>query len=295
MRRRRRILLVGSGDIALRVARLLRNNYRLFGTVRRPERHAILHAAGVTPLAADLDRRRGLGRLVGTSHVVLHLAPPQEQGEMDTRTRHLLAALSQGARPSHFVYVSTSGVYGDCGGAHVAETRPLHPATARARRRADAERQIRAWAARNGVRACILRVPGIYAADRLPLERLRAGTAAIIRDEDSHTNHVHADDLARIIAAALRYGAANRVYHASDDSDMKMGDYFDAVADAYGLPHPPRLPRAQVQAAVSPALWSFMNESRRLDNTRMKRELKTRLRYPTVMDGLKAAMLPVRE
>jgi nucleoside-diphosphate-sugar epimerase len=295
MRRRRRILLVGSGDIALRAAQLLKHNYRLLGTARRPDRHAPLRTAGITPLFADLDRRRGLRRLGGMSPVVLHLAPPQEQGETDTRTRHLLAALSQGARPTHFVYISTSGVYGDCGSAHVAETRPPHPATARAQRRTDAERQIRTWAARNGVRACILRVPGIYAANRLPLERLRAGTPAILPGEDSHTNHIHADDLARAVVAALRFGAANRIYHASDDSDMKMGDYFDAVADACGLPPPPRLPRAQVQAAVSAALWSFMNESRRLDNTRMKRELKVRLRYPTVKDGLRAATAPARK
>ncbi|HKB58814.1 MAG TPA: NAD-dependent epimerase/dehydratase family protein [Gallionellaceae bacterium] len=295
MRRRQTILMVGSGDIALRVARLLKSNYRMLGTARRPERHVALHAAGITPLSADLDRRHALRRLAGMSQVVLHLAPPQEQGDTDTRTRHLLAALSAGTRPAHLVYISTSGVYGDCGGAHVTEARPLHPATARARRRADAERRIRIWAARNGVRASILRVPGIYAADRLPLERLRAGTPAILPGEDSHTNHIHADDLARVVVAALRRGRANRIYHASDDSDLKMGDYFDAVADAYGLPHPPRLLRAQVQAAVSPALWSFMNESRRLDNTRMKRELKVRLRYPTVMDGLRAAVPPAQE
>ena len=295
MRRRRKVLLVGSGDIALRIAALLKDNYRLLGTARRPERHAVLNAAGITPLPADLDRRRSLRRLAGMSGIVLHLAPPQEQGETDTRTRRLLAALSQGTRPARFVYISTSGVYGDCGGADVAETRPLHSATGRARRRADAERQIRTWAARNGVRASILRVPGIYAADRLPLERLRGGTPAITADEDSHTNHIHADDLARLLLAALRRGRANRIYHASDDSDMKMGDYFDAVADACGLPRPPRLPRAQVQAAVSPGLWSFMSESRRLNNARMKRELKSRLRYPTVMHGLRAATAPARK
>jgi nucleoside-diphosphate-sugar epimerase len=287
--RRRRTLLVGCGDVALRVARLLAPRYGLLGAARRRVRFSALHEAGIIPLPADLDQGRSLGRLAGIAHAVLHFAPPAEQGDADARTRHLLAALSQGTRPAHLIYISTSGVYGDCGGARVTESRPLHPDTARAKRRADAERQIRRWAGRNGVRASILRVPGIYAADRLPLDRLRAGTPAIASDEDGYTNHIHADDLARIVVAAMRRGRPNRVYHACDDSALKMGDYFDAVADAFGLSRPPRLPRAQVQAAVSPALWSFMNESRRLDTTRMKRELKIRLTYPTVADGLRAA------
>ena len=200
----------------------------------------------------------------------------------DPRTRNLLAILSQGTLPKHFVYISTSGVYGDCGGAIISETHPLNAQTARAQRRIDAEQQIRSWATRNRVHASILRVPGIYAANRLPLDRLRAGTPAIVQEEDSYTNHIHADDLARIVVAALQNAKPNRLYHASDDSQLKMGDYFDAVADAHDLPRPPRLPRAEVERTVSPVLWSFMNESRRLINTRMKRELKVELLHPTV-------------
>jgi nucleoside-diphosphate-sugar epimerase len=150
----------------------------------------------------------------------------------------------------------------------------------------DAERQIRNWAKRNGVTASILRVPGIYAKDRLPLERLRAGMASIVAEEDGYTNHIHADDLARILVAAVRHGRPNRVYHASDDSGMKMGDYFDAVADAYGLPRPQRIARAEAQRVLPESLLSFMNESRRLTNERMKRELKVKLRYPKVADLL---------
>ena len=177
--------------------------------------------------------------------------------------------LCQGA----FIYISTSGVYGDCGGARVSEVHRLNPQSSRALRRVDAELQIRQWAKRNGVSASILRVPGIYAKDRLPLERLRTGMPAITAAEDGYTNHIHADDLAHIIVAALRCGKPNRVYHASDDGETKMGDYFDAVADAYGLPHPPRITRAEAQRVLPQSLLSFMNESRRLLNERMKREL----------------------
>ena len=281
-----KLLIIGCGDIALRVAPLLQARYRLFGLVRRPERFAGLRAAGITPLPGNLDERASLARIAGLADAVLHFAPPPNNSTADIRTRHLLAALSQGKLPARLIYISTSGVYGDCGGAWVNETRPLHPQTARAQCRADAEQQIRNWAGRNQVNAAILRVPGIYAADRLPLERLRANTPAIAASEDSYTNHIHADDLARIAAAALRYGRPNRVYHASDDSEMKMGEYFDAVADAHGLPRPQRLPRAEIERSVPPALWSFMNESRRLTNQRMKRELRVRLRYPAVADAL---------
>ena len=305
----RRILIVGCGDIAMRVAHLLHKNndgrYRLFGLVRNATRFDELRALGIIPVLGDLDNAKSLRRLAGLADAVLHFAPPptlsipsptggglgrgaEEKGGInsDTRTRNLLAILSQGILPSRLVYISTSGVYGDCGGAIISETHPLNAQTARAQRRVDAEQQIRSWATRNRVHASILRVPGIYAANRLPLDRLRASTPAIVQEQDSYTNHIHADDLARIVIAALHNAKPNRIYHASDDSELKMGDYFDAVADAYHLPRPPRLSRAEVERAVSPVLWSFMNESRRLTNTRMKRELKVELNYPAVANGL---------
>jgi nucleoside-diphosphate-sugar epimerase len=182
------------------------------------------------------------------------------------------------------VYISTSGVYGDCEGRLIDETQVLNPQTGRAIRRVDAERQLRSWGLRTGVSVSILRVPGIYAGDRVPLARLRAGTPTLARDEDSFTNHIHADDLARIVLAALRLARPGRVYHACDDSHLKMGEYFDLIADWFGLPRPPRIPRAQAEEQISPGMLSFMRESRRLTNTRLKHELHVALRYPTVRD-----------
>ena len=179
-------------------------------------------------------------------------------------------------------------MYGDCGGALVAETRPTRPQTDRARRRADAEETLRAWGARNGVAVTILRVPGIYADDRLPIERLTRGTPALTADEDSYVNHIHADDLAQATLAALRRGQPNRSYNAVDDAPVKMGDYFDLVAERVGLPRPPRITRDEARRVISPQLFSFMNESRRLVNTRLKRELRVALRYPSVRDGVPA-------
>ncbi len=281
-----RVLIIGCGDIAMRVAPLLRPRYRLYGLVRKPTRHQALRDAGIIPLPGDLDDARSLRRLAGLAHVVLHFAPPANAGIKDLRTRNLLATLSRGLLPRRLIYISTSGVYGDCNGALVSEIDAAHPQSLRAQRRLDAENQIRNWVKRKKVHASILRVPGIYAADRLPLDRLRAGIPAIVADEDSYTNHIHADDLASIVVRCLRHAGPNRIYNASDDSALKMGEYFDAVADAFDLPHPRRLPRLEVERVVSPSLWSFMQESRRLTNERIKRELKVILRYPLAVDAL---------
>ncbi|MDI3515251.1 MAG: hypothetical protein PWP40_2480 [Rhodocyclaceae bacterium] len=285
-----RILIVGSGDVALRALPWLTRRFRVYALVRHAESAAALRAAGAVPLVGDLDDRRSLMRLAGVADAVLHFAPPPASGEGDPRTKRLLAALGSGkSLPHGVIYISTTGVYGDCGGARVDETRPCNAQTARGRRRVDAERRLRAFCRRSRVRVALLRAPGIYAADRLPLDRLQRGDPVLRADEDVHTNHIHADDLARIACLALFRAPAARAYNASDDSGMKMGDYFDAVADAFALPRPPRLSRAEIATRLSPLTLSFMGESRRLDNRRLKRELRLRLRYPTVADGLRAA------
>ncbi|MGN2392982.1 NAD-dependent epimerase/dehydratase family protein [Pelomicrobium sp. G1] len=285
----RRLIIVGCGDVGLRLAARLSGRYRLLALTHSPARHALLRARGVAPLPGDLDRAASLARLGGVAHALVHLAPPPGQGARDTRTMHLLAALGKrGMLPQTLVYISTSGVYGDCGGALVPETRPVNPATARARRRVDAEERLRAFGRRHGVRVVILRVPGIYSGKRLPLERLRARTPALVPEEDSYSNHIHADDLAAAVAAALARGRPGRVYNVSDDSELRMGDYFDRVADRRGLARPPRIRRGEAPGRIPETLLSFMNESRRLVNARMKRELRLKLRYPTVDQGLEA-------
>lgn len=283
------LLIIGCGDIALRTLPRLQGRYRIYALLRDPAKADGLRKLGVTPILGDLDDRHSLTRIAGLADIVLHFAPPERQGRFDTRTRNLLSALSTRLLPTRLIYISTSGVYGDCGGDIVSETRPVNPQSDRARLRVSAERQIRTWATRNHVNANILRVPGIIAEDRLPVDRIKAGTPAIVVSDDGYSNHIHADDLARVVIHALRYAKPNRVYHTVDDDEMKMGNYFDAVADAFQLPRPPRLSRAEVQRAVSPMMWSFMNESRRLTNTRMKRELNVRLRYPTVGETLRTA------
>ncbi|MYM65553.1 sugar nucleotide-binding protein [Pseudoduganella sp. FT55W] len=281
--RRPRVLIVGCGDVGMRLLPLLTPHFRVFATTSQPERRAELRAAGAVPLVANLDDPASLRRLAGLAPWVVHLAPPPAEGVLDSRTRNLTAILPEQGR---LVYISTTGVYGDCGGALFDESRPVAPRNARALRRVDAERTLRRWAQRSGAALSVLRVPGIYAGDRLPIKRLQQGTPALIEADDVYTNHIHADDLAAIIVRALLCALPNRTYHAVDDSEMKMAEYFDAVADAFQLPRPPRLPRAELQQVVTPALLSFMSESRRLKNGRIKRELGVRLRYPTVAVAL---------
>jgi nucleoside-diphosphate-sugar epimerase len=287
--RRQRLLIVGCGDVGLRVARLLSGRMRVIALTSSPGRIAELRHASVRPLQGDLDRRATLSRLSGIADRVLHLAPPPTQGNTDPRTANLLRALAARSPPQCIVYGSTSGVYGDCGGARIDETRATSPLSARARRRVDAERWLRAFGRRGTSRVNILRIPGIYALDRAggdPRDRLRRGDPLLLPDDDVYTNHIHADDLARACVAALFRGAPQRVYHTSDDTQLRMGEHFDRVAELAGLPKPPRISRAAAAAQMSPMQMSFMSESRRLSNHRLKQELKLRLRYPTVEAAL---------
>lgn len=272
------------------MVRALRGRWRIYALTHSENRHALLRAEGIVPVAGDLDRPETLDRLAGLAQDVVHFAPPPGLGTRDTRTANLVRALAKGGSlPQRMVYISTSGVYGDCGGAVVDETRRAKPSSDRARRRLDAERQLRAWGAETGVHVSILRVPGIYAAERLPLARLKAGIPALEPAQDPYTNHIHADDLARTVMAALSRGRGGRAYNASDDSWMKMGDYFDLIADQFGLPHPPRISREAAEREMPENTLSFMRESRRLANHRLKKELRVRLRYPSVAQGVVAA------
>ncbi len=287
-----RVLLVGCGDIALRAASLLRGRARVYGLTRRLDDVPKLRAQGIVPIVADLDDHAALRRLNAAPFAVLHCAPPPSDGRDDPRTQKLIAALTNAAIiPQRFVYISTSGVYGDCAGARVDETRARRAQTPRARRRVAAEDRLREWAARRGVRLSVLRAPGIYAESRLPLERIRQGTPVLVPEDDVYTNHIHADDLARAAVAAIFHGLPNRAYNVSDDAQLKMGGWFDTVADAFHLQRPPRVTWEEAEQRIAPMLLSFMSESRRLVNDRMKRELRVRLIYPTP-DVLLAAVAP---
>ncbi len=268
----KRLLIAGYGDIARRAAPLLGSAFEL---------RVLSRTNGF-----DLDRPESLAALEPVD-AVLHCVPPPPSGAADTRTANLLIALeTRRILPTRFVYISTSGVYGDCGGALVDEARAVNPQSDRARRRVDAEAKLAVWCSSHAMKLVVLRAPGIYAANRLPLARLRAGTPVLRNADDVYTNHIHAEDLAAICARALEADVPAGIYNASDDTRLRMGEWFDLVADRAGLPRPPRIARAEAAGRMPAELLSFMNESRRLDNTRLKRILGARLRYPTVREGL---------
>ena len=281
------ILIIGCGDIGLRVAKQLSRSHRVFALTSQQNRFQELRAVGAIPILGNLDHPESLWRLSGLAQTVIHLAPPQNGGNRDCRTRNLLRILAQGTNAvRRLIYISTTGVYGDHRGGKVSEATPVSPQSERAQRRVDAERILRLWAPAHGVALTILRVPGIYAADRLPIERLQAKTPALLPEEDAYSNHIHSDDLARLVCAAVYHGKPQRIINACDGGETKMGDYFDEVADTFGLERPARLPGGELQKIVSPMLWSFMRESRRVTNQRLP-ELKTPLRYPSVEHFLK--------
>ncbi|MBL8448137.1 MAG: NAD-dependent epimerase/dehydratase family protein [Zoogloeaceae bacterium] len=283
------VLIVGCGDVARRMIPWLVRRFRVFALIRREQDRAQLRAMGVCPLIGDLDDRRSLRRLAGLADYVIHAAPPAANGLFDLRTRHLIAALRCGkSLPQAMTYIGTTGVYGDHSGRWLDESQPVAPTTPRAVRRVDAERVLRGLARECGVRVAILRAPGIYAADRLPTERLRRADPVLVPDEDVFTNHIHAEDLARLTCLALFRGRAGRCYNAVDSSALPMGAYFDLVADTLGMPRPPRVSRVEIASRLSPMALSFLGESRRIRNRRIHDELRHRLIFPTIADGLRA-------
>ena len=294
--RRERVLIIGCGDVGQRAARVLGSASRVLALTSNAERVPALRAQGITPLRGNLDDPQSLRRLAGLATRVLHLAPPPSgdlvDWRLDPRTRALTRALVQRSLPSALVYGSTSGVYGDCQGRWVDESTPAKPLTPRAWRRVDAEAAVHWLGRATGVRTTALRIPGIYASDReggTPRERLQRGTPVLRAEDDVFTNHIHADDLARACVLALWRGRPQRNVNVVDDTELKMGDYFDLAADLYGLPRPPRVARDAAGDQLPLMLLSFMSESRRLRNQRMKLELGLRLHYPTVAQGLAAS------
>lgn len=279
--------------MGLRAAKALPARLKVMALTSSPSKVASFRSQGITPLQGNLDDGATLRRLSSLASRVIHLAPPANEvadAHLDERTLRLLRALRLRGLPQSFVYGSTSGVYGHCNGDFVPETRHVKPANARAYRRVDAEDTVRFFGRSSSVPVHILRIPGIYAPDReggTPRVRLLKGTPMLVAEDDVYTSHIHADDLARACLAAMWRGKPQRITNVNDDTQLKMGDYFDLAADIYGLPRPPRLSRGAAQQQLPAMMLSFMGESRRLDNRRLKKELRLRLQHPTVNTGLK--------
>jgi nucleoside-diphosphate-sugar epimerase len=281
------VLIIGCGDVGRRVAALLQAA-RLTPTciVRSNESEAALLAAGFDARCVDLDAAVSSSPLASGFPEIYYFAPPPPAGDTDPRMAGFLRGLSGDRPPRRIVYISTSAVYGDCQGAWITEEQPLVPATARGRRRLDAERQLMAWCGKHGCEWTLLRVPGIYGPGKLPLARLREGLPVLREADAPYTNRIHVDDLAAICVAAMSSRNSNTVYNVSDGHPSNMTDYFLRVADAAGLPRPPEVSREEAQRVLSPGMLSFLNDSRRMDNTRLLEELEISLQYSDLDAGL---------
>lgn len=291
--RRLRIALIGFGDVAHRLLSQRQATQgasggpRFFAIGRNPKLGAIsAHGNTIQALNWNLDQPDKSRRTARISNAAVILVPPSEAHPFrDLRMQRFAAMLRASGRRMPLVYISTTGVYGDTQGGVVTEVSPCNARQPRSRRRVNAEQLLRPLG------ACVLRAPGIYAQDRLPTARLAARQPALRAEDDVYTNHIHAEDLARLSWVALFRGRPGRVINAVDETGMKMGDYFDAVADATGLPRPPRISRQEMLALgasgqINPMMMSFLSESRKVRTQRIKTELVDRLRYPTVHDAL---------
>lgn len=287
------IFIFGCGDLGSRVARLCQDRaVQVIGIVRTAASLARLQEAAIEGIGVDLDEGRlaYLPSLTGAG--VYYFVPPPAHGVSDPRLDRLLRHLGE-APPRKILYVSTSGVYGDCGGAWIDEDQPARPATDRARRRLWAERRLRAFGAAAGTQVVIVRVPGIYGPGRLPLDRLRRGEPVLLESECPYTNRIHVDDLAQVCLAAMERANDGATYNAADGHPGTMTSYFNAIADLFGLPRPPQISMVEARRRLSPGMLSYLGESRRICNRRMLRELGVELRYPDLSHGL-ASCLPPR-
>lgn len=278
-------LIIGCGDIGRRVAALcMKQGQSVHALVRSTASAATLSAQGIKPDIGDLDDATTLPSLSSGQAMLYYFAPPPAQGVDDPRMAGLLNHLSGASPPRKIVYISTSGVYGDCKGAWVSEDTPPHPGTDRARRRLAAEQLLHDYEQTTGVPVVILRVGGIYGPGRLPIERLRQGTPVLREQDCGYTNRIHADDLAVICIAAAERG--HGVYNVCDGHPSTMTDYFNQVADRYGLPRPPQIGMSDAKTRLSAEMLSYLEESRRMDNRKLTEELRVVLRYPALKEGL---------
>jgi nucleoside-diphosphate-sugar epimerase len=286
------VFIVGCGYVGRRVAERERaRGAAVRALAPRQAGVAALTALGIEAVRGDLDDGQSLARVDFHGQRLYYFAPPPARGTRDPRMRAFVAAAER-ATPRQIVYISTTGVYGDCGGDWVTEDRPVNPGADRACRRLDAEAMLGNLAARTGTPVVILRVPAIYGPGRIPLERLRQGLPLLHSAEAPWSNRIHVDDLVTTCLAAMDRGAAGAVYNVSDGHPTTMTDYVNRVADAIGLPRPRCISRAEAQTALDAGMLSYLAESKRIDNTRLRAELRVALRYPTLEEGLAACLAP---
>ncbi|AJE04926.1 SDR family oxidoreductase [Geobacter pickeringii] len=291
-----RVFIIGCGDIGRKVARLAMDQGGTVTALARSEESAAhLRGLGIATVEGTLDDPETLVDLPTGGGVLFYFAPPPGGGNIDPRVRNFCAAVAPGNEPRKVVYISTSGVYGDCGDEPVTEETPANPQTARGKRRLDAETVLRTWGEERGVAVVVLRVTGIYGPGRLPLQHLASGQPVLRESEARFTNRIHSEDLARVCIAAAERGEGGDIYNVSDGHPGTMTEYFNVCADALGFPRPRQVTLEEARQVMTPLMLSYVTESRRMDNRRMREKLGVTLRYPTLEEGVRASVAPAGE
>jgi NAD dependent epimerase/dehydratase family enzyme len=286
-----KLFIAGCGDIGIRTARLaLAEGIAVTAMSRSGERAATLTGNGAEVITGNLDVPESLPLLTTAGAALIYFVPPPGGGVVDSRVSTFLSAIPPGAEPLRIVYVSTTAVYGACGAELIDETREPAPANHTGRRRYDAEQQFALWAAARQVPLIILRVSGIYGPGRIPMQRILDREPLLSESEAGYTNRIHADDLAQVCLAALKLGEDGDIFNVSDGESSRMTDYFNTITDLMNLPRLPQVSLAEARTALSPLMYSYMTESRRIDNRKMLAKLKIKLQYPTMRDGLQASL-----
>lgn len=290
----KKIFIVGCGYIGERIARA----YSATGDdvtcmVRSPEHGAQLQSAGFTTLISGLDDKSAIAPLDLTGRVLFYLVPPPGGGIIDSRARNFIDIALQSASPDKIVYMSATSVYGEIDGRVVTEETVPHPDSAMGKRRLDAETAFRDYGKAAGVPVVVLRVSGIYGPGRLPLMQISQGHPLLNEDEAGPSNRIHADDLTAVSVAAAELGFDGDVFNVSDGNPSSMTSYFNACADALNLPHQPQVPLSEARLVMSPLMYSYVSQSRVIDNKKMLERLNIQLGYSSLEEGL-AASVPGR-
>ena len=279
-------LIIGFGDIGHRVAKLeLALGHTVTALIRDKNKINAAKDFGLETLLADLDRPETLVQQPLEDSRVYYFAPPSPTGTHDSRMANWLGSIDA-SKPAVIVYISTTGVYGNCQGEWVDEQRPPNPTADRAKRRLNAETQLSEWGKQHAVPVIRLRVPGIYHPDKLPMASLLQGKPILQPNKAPFSNRIHADDLAQICLAAAEHGKGGEIYNVADNDSCTMSEYFIKVAEAFNLPRPQEIRWQEAQQQLSPGMLSYLKESRRIVNKKMLNELKVELLYPTLDDGL---------
>jgi len=284
------ITIIGCGDIGQRVAkRCQQQSMPVRGMVMTADSAKSLKQQGIEPIRANLDEPETLNSISYSGHTVFYFAPPPRLGNQDTRMANWLASMQSDDLPEKVVLISTTAVYGDTEGNWISEQSPLNPGTERGLRRLDAERRLFDWAQENSLEAVILRVPGIYGPGRLPRDRIEKGLPVLNESECGYTNRIHSEDLAMICMVAAETAASGEIYNVTDGHPGTMTDWFNQVADFLSLPRPPQISMQQAEQEMSAGMLSYLKESRRIDNSKMLKELNVKLQYETINKGIAAS------